>query len=107
METKTKHTPGPWVFHRGEDNTNDNPDHTYGSVRGRAKNGCNYHIARIWSDTKNYEADARLIAAAPELVEALRELDPANGARTDCNERKCGACSTCRARAAIAKAEGR
>lgn len=42
------------------------------------------------------------IAALSERLEearrALEELDPGNPGRTDCNERGCGECSTCRAR---------
>ena len=49
------------------------------------------------------EADARLIAAAPELLEALKELMEYAWIIED----RCDAVATNKARAAIAKAEGK
>lgn len=63
----TKHTPGPWKFHeQGEANqfclltTNDNH-----WVIGLIQNG------ELWTDEQ--KANARLIAAAPELLETLKQ----------------------------------
>ncbi len=51
-----KHTPGPWNFD------------AYGEVFHISNNG---FVASVYGKTEN-EANARLIAAAPELLEALR-----------------------------------
>lgn len=56
MSTETKFTPGPWQF-----------------VNGRQIRSAKDQIAQVWM-MRNGEgvANARLIAAAPELYEALR-----------------------------------
>jgi len=56
----TQHTPGPWVLHEGKTAVNGADGHlvaSCGSLPYRNK----------WDE----EANARLIAAAPELLEAL------------------------------------
>lgn len=71
MKTETstsKHTAGPWAIGCGKFGvptitTADAP--ITQAINGRR------HIAQI--DGKNQEANARLIASAPELLEALRE----------------------------------
>lgn len=80
------HTPGPWAL-RG--------------YQIRAENGLGKHVATYQVG----EADGRLIAAAPELLEALKEvaagrLDHEHGL-DDFHDR-----ARAIARAAIAKAEG-
>jgi hypothetical protein len=60
MSSKTKHTPGPWVAET-YDGFND--------VRIESNNG---PIAIV--GTGKGEANAALIAAAPEMLEALEEL---------------------------------
>lgn len=110
-------------------------------VRAHGDGGRSMHLHRFkaedWHDiyaadgtriTGNYdyeeggvcssEADARLISAAPELLEALKECvaicsDPIRvplpnpeGYREKVECRPCGKCRDCRARAAIRKAEG-
>ena len=120
QEKAAQPTPGPW----------------YAEI-SRAQNNLIYigpqvdegiYLAEIWSDdcenddpptTTNW-ADARLMAAAPELLEALESMFDSfcvdeNAETTMCME--CGytigtgACETCsvteKARAAIAKARGR
>lgn len=81
------HTPGPWKREGIE---------IYASAPANVRP----HIARvIYGDTAN----ARLIAAAPELLEALKHLDNA------INEPSLGIDlieASDKARAAIAKAEG-
>ncbi|HEY3984610.1 hypothetical protein [Cedecea sp.] len=72
-----KHTPGPWFVSPKSDVTVEgdlNVIQTHGSnVKG-------YHVAycTTWTDSKETaeeaEANARIMAAAPELLEALREL---------------------------------
>jgi hypothetical protein len=97
----TKHTPGPWTL----------DGHNLSSVirctvpRGHpdAKHTCGDYetIAECGGD--NWKANARLIAAAPDMLEALRtivEYGPQSGMKAD-------APMLIAARAAIAKAEGR
>lgn len=72
-----KHTPGPWFVSPKTDVTVEgdlNVIQTHGSnVKG-------YHVAYCasWKDDKETaeeaEANARLMAAAPELLEALQEI---------------------------------
>lgn len=75
LKSKEKHTPGPWAYTNdlqkvmisihitGADLQDDSVDPT---------------IAGIWSNgersMESMENDAKLIAAAPELLEALKEL---------------------------------
>lgn len=61
---RTKHTPGPWIHvpiagKRG---------FTSRTISGE---GGNNSIAYVWTITKEGEANAKLIAATPELLEAL------------------------------------
>lgn len=78
--TKTKHTPGPWVVGRkldyGQsiliDAENGEPSLHYSSWQGLAiVHGCDDSPIK---GPEVAEANARLISAAPELLEALREL---------------------------------
>lgn len=55
---KTKHTPGPWIY-------NDRTAQVY-PVHSAA-------IAEVCNHDLNREANARLIAAAPELLWALQK----------------------------------
>lgn len=102
MKEQTKHTPGPWKA------IND-PFHfdTLSTVIGgeEAPEQCTLKYPAMievggYAGLEKQEANARLIASAPELLAACRELlnciDPAR----DWSEAKA-------ARAAIAKAEGR
>lgn len=59
--TKTKHTPGPWYF--GIPSGTGNPF----VQRGRSGG-----FTVVAFDVESAIADARLIAAAPELLEALK-----------------------------------
>ena len=93
----SKHTPGPWVF-SAIDSTEGflvvekaRPQSLVATVCKR--NGCGWACPH-----EEPWANARLIAAAPDLLEALREMLDAQ---------VCGDCALCdKARAAIAKAEG-
>ena len=60
----TQHTPGPWTFHR--ESSCDRGD-SYG-VRAPAPHYCVVPTLNI------NPADARLIAAAPDLLEALQQI---------------------------------
>jgi hypothetical protein len=92
MKTKTaKHTPGPWKAH-DDDGTGTLPC----VLSDKVNAGGNFYVAQC-----NVFADAQLIAAAPELLEALKTLlNWANAASL--NEIPCKV-----AEAAVAKAEGR
>lgn len=114
---KAKHTPGPWEL------TGD-PCHfdTLTSVRGgpseiRGK-GLKWRQLMVeiggYADPATAEANARLIAAAPDLLEALQELlaaERANsleivGRDTDGHPLNAAGVARKKARAAIAKATG-
>ena len=97
----TKHTPGPWIYEA--------------STRTIRAVPANYWLASMdsFDGAVNHEANARLIAAAPELLEALIDtlgmLDHYQSGRADNwdGSTKGQALSTIRdARAAIAKATG-
>lgn len=67
-----KHTPGPWVALKAEQAVHEQ-DYYIASERGVVgywKGGKSWHDDDKWVLT---EADARLIAAAPDLLEALTE----------------------------------
>ena len=78
----TTHTPGPWGF---EESTK--------TIRAVPQN---YWLATMdsWDGAVDHEANARLIAAAPDLLEALEEMVDESINRE------------VKARAAIAKARG-
>lgn len=78
----TQHTPGPWRF---EESTK--------TIRAVPQN---YWLATMdsWDGAVDHEANARLIAAAPDLLEALEEMVEESINRE------------VKARAAIAKARG-
>ena len=67
----TQHTPGPWyattLTHDGE---------TYSHVQSASINEDNY-VARVDVMDEQGEANAALIAAAPALLEALRQAHSA------------------------------
>ena len=62
------HTKGPWELILNYDNN------LKGSIKGRhtIKDSDGWNIARIWESAPNAEANARLIAAAPDMLEALQ-----------------------------------
>jgi hypothetical protein len=94
----SKHTPGPWTYSL---NT--------GVVRSESNDlpKWSHHVIcdlRRWShegDTFIHPGNARLIAAAPELLEALKEM-----LEVWEEDHAYGATHADKARAAIAKAEG-
>lgn len=96
--TTVKHTPGPWYVLRGQRNisirhkTGDKrlPMVNVASVRGNLPDDCPYGSSK---------ANASLIAAAPDLLEALKAMTE----QTNSTE-LAAACD--KARAAIAKATG-
>lgn len=93
------HTPGPWNVYAERN----------GSVR---VDSAEVVVANANGGSPECLANARLIAAAPELLKALKEYaDPddcdADGAPDADNSRHGETCRWCRAQSAIAKAEGK
>ena len=96
----TKHTPGPWAT--------DEADHDEPYQDIKIKAGKHRTVCTVWIDdapvrdfNAEQDANARLIAAAPELLEALKELMVAADRVSAEPVTWLG-----KARAAIAKAEG-
>lgn len=87
------HTPGPWKIDATDDSVRDSNEHQI----------CDFN----WTDdVGRSQANARLIASAPELLAALRNLvDAAESTSTLQREHRRAACVI--ARSAIARAEGR
>ena len=106
MKTETvKHTPGPWTC---DEHDKLNPDRAFGIV-AEWKDGDEIGtqvVAEVCiAEPGVAEADARLIAAAPDLLAALTALVNAPGINADDLPETDELLSA--ARAAIAKAEGR
>lgn len=93
-----KHTPGPWTAEHG----------IYGSIV--CKDGKS--MIAVWPEALGgpefpHEANARLIAAAPELLEALLQVIAEKApSYHDCTDDGLPECVWCEALAAIAKATG-
>ena len=88
----SKHTPGPWKTVARNYPIADTGDYDgcWEVLTGDPKKP----IVQIWGDSDEDEANARLIAAAPDLLEALRDMVDHGDAT-----------AFAKARAAIAKAE--
>ena len=105
----SEHTPGPWTQKLiGESASRDGHVWVYsGDDEGGRM------VARISGyDDEQIIANARLIAAAPELLEALKGLRDVNGVNyLECpfvlDGTPCGNCGICSAGKVLAKAEGR
>jgi hypothetical protein len=101
-----KHTPGPWEAEQAHERQD-----LWWDIEGAMPKGLTpgrYNIA----DTMNRHhcvspdedrANARLIAAAPELLAACRRLLHFGD---DCGDHCSNSCQWCQLRAAISKAEG-
>ena len=98
-----KHTPGPWVV---------NDLYAETEIRGPQNSGAMICVMSPWGiaadEPDPQRANARLIAAAPDLLEALREYDAAftefDPDSRDSRHRM--RLATIKARAAIARATG-
>lgn len=100
--SKASHTPGPWRFDEEHNEIVGRPE--WGCIRFRVKG--EWSVASVETDCGSdaeVEANARLIAAAPELLDALRS---AVGAMEVLDHPK-GYGALLKAQNAIAKAEGR
>lgn len=113
-EKQATHTPGPWEACDGASITiNEALNVTPNHVRRQFIHADGVRVTQFIADCNTAlpesVANARLIAAAPELLEALKSMDCAV---CDCSlghpMRVIDRCSFCaKSRAAIAKAEGR
>ena len=91
----SKHTPGPWVVY---DDSNDGKTNRM-EIAARGKT-----VARIYHSVPEEDLpNARLIAAAPDLLELLEDVISIGGGMV---EEIYGYCFVEQARAAIAKATG-
>lgn len=84
------HTPGPWTLNDARSTRVDLIDTQQGHAVGEI----------VWVDVRN-SADARLIAAAPDMLETLRDIV---GMLTDANDMRADALHA--ARTAIVRATG-
>lgn len=100
--TNAQHTPGPWTLLTGE---YDNGMTRKVIADKRDPRDASTFYAMIAGDAPCREANARLIAAAPDLLAALEEALPLlnNGCDSGCTVYSC---LRERARAAIHKATG-
>ena len=80
----SSHTRGPWDWHRDKHDDGRNN----GSVIADAKSGRARCVCKApqYETDKQWTANANLIAAAPDLVEALTSVLDALGALTNRNE---------------------
>lgn len=76
-----KHTPGPWIVREGDEWTN-----SIVTREGELPNGepAYWEVASYNRRRSEAEANARLIAAAPELLSALLELLDSMDANGSC-----------------------
>jgi len=94
----SKHTPGPWSIHHEFNVFDEN---------GRCVASCGGYSSNFRDVEPENRANAMLIAAAPDLLEACRALLAAHSGICE-GDGDMGEDEDCaRARAAIAKAEGR
>lgn len=68
---KTKHTAGPWAL--GEQTINEHGVVVTGIDAPNAEPNEITNLANVFGDNEEDEANARLIASAPELLELLKE----------------------------------
>jgi hypothetical protein len=109
---KVGHTPGPWVALTSEDHGTVASFPVRAGKKAIAAVWCRFGGYRVnWESLRGGRANARLIAAAPDLIAALRNLADeicADEEHSDgTGEGDCPICNAIRvARAAIIKAEG-
>lgn len=72
--TELKHTPGPWGWSHREIPSGNYSTQVYDANEKEIATIAWYPVRQNNITTTSREANARLIAAAPELLEALREL---------------------------------
>ena len=102
MTTRTGHTPGPWVVEAGTCHTGE-----IAMVHGAETENGEPTWLEVWSPEwpHNADANARLIAAAPELLAALKAIVE-DHLHTTFPPYSPGESPYDKGRAAIARAEG-
>jgi hypothetical protein len=91
--TTRNHTPGPWIFDAQNSGINSDPGWGLLNADGESL-GITVHWDRR-SSTDTAYANARLIAAAPDLLAALQRLrDAVQTAHVGSDER-CNDCAVC------------
>ncbi len=73
IRERVQHTPGPWLVGSSED-ADYMGDMSLGGLYVQQTTGCNSVICELDRITENRHANARLIAAAPDMFQALQEL---------------------------------
>jgi len=68
--SKPKHTPGPWKVEQTIGQTNFNPDYASITAPDDPDGAVNF-VCLVESETLNNQTNARLIAAAPDMLNAL------------------------------------
>jgi hypothetical protein len=79
MTTALKHTLGPWKADTNRLNSESSDDKYCGIVGGGVEEIDDWIIAEVCGDVPQHKANARLIAAAPELLDALKSLVQVHG----------------------------
>lgn len=92
----TKHTKGPWLYER---------QHKFFSVRHVRDDEWTVVCETLLYSPED-EANARLISAAPELLELLKSSLESLQMESECDGCTVYPCTQCRAKAVIRKAEG-
>jgi hypothetical protein len=108
------HTPGEWRFVTAQYNGPQTGDDKVGSIVAVDGDGDPWYVAEVCGDVPEWEANAALLKAAPDLLAILKKVDWRGG---DCYDSGfCPSCGNlpveahaadCALSAAIAKAEGR
>jgi len=105
-----KHTPGPWEYDTELADAGNKSTPMYSEAPGADADLCEAvciipHDDMTEAGYKQVKANARLIAAAPELLEALEQLLECSPCQNECQTDDM-TCASNVARAAIAKATG-
>lgn len=79
---ETNHTPGPWIAEE-QFNPKESGYRTTGRIFAHTRHVASVHTA---DSVREADANARLIAAAPALAEALRRLAAAVAEAIECDD---------------------
>lgn len=78
------HTPGPWVLSDCEEDEYGLPYYIIGPTDAGGSTFVEEQICQVWCPEHDLEANARLILAAPDLLDAIKLVLPlAKGYRPD------------------------
>lgn len=83
MNDQQQHTPGPWSVEADEKNVHLHPCYQHRFITAGNEDSGTWEIVARMPDAPNQEANARLIAAAPELLYALETILATCGVRID------------------------